>query len=359
MTVSDPLLQAVCAVLVLALPLAVLLLWPPRDRADAAALAIVGLGAAGAIAMWAGVLGLSPDAAARSLDAAIAAGVAVALGVIGVRRLGPAVGAIVTLLWAGGVLAPVLLVTVGVVPALVQRVLGAVDFAGVLATHVAGAAAVVAVQLVAGRGPAAGAVGGAAEVLTRRRSIMAAVLLTLAVCAWMLGVERVLTAASGRILLNAMVGCVLGGLAWWLVAIVIGRERPAWGVPFGAALGWGAVGSGAAFLSPMALAATALLGTAAGAAVVLRRREGGLTGTVLAGRAATSVLVAVAVGGTVTALLADGFGLAATGSIAGVGAQLAAIVLVAALTVLLMMPIIAIARRARREPFRWAIPDSN
>lgn len=344
MTEADPLLQLVCAVLVLLLPVGVLLLRRPVTRGAAAAGAGVALVAAGGVAAWGGMLGLAPDAPARILDAALAVGVALTVAVLLIERLGVARGVVIAVLWGTVVLAPLLLLAVGVIPAALERVIGAVDFAGVLATH-GSAAALLAVAALAGGGGGRSEAGGVpGDPLGRGRATVGAVLITVAVGAWMLGVERVLSEASGRILLNAVIGCALGGIAWVLMALVIGRERPPGGVALGVVLGWGAIGAGVPALSPMALAAAALLGTAAGAAFMLRRRETSSP----ARRGSFGVLLSVAVGGILTALLADGFGLAATGSVAGVGAQLAALVIVVAATLIVMLPVILIVRVAMR-----------
>ena len=318
MGASDPVLQLVCAVLVLATPVALLLVFPAPHRGLRVAVgAAFVVGAATSVAVDS-LLSAPVDAAGSVLDAAFAGAIAGSVVVLASQRLGSLGGAVFGIAWSVIVYQPVFAALVGSVPSLVQTVFGAVDYAGVLATHVAAAASLIAVHSlpVPPRDYAYVAVTGSI-----RRSALAVGLLTVGATAWMVGVERVIDAATGRILGNAIVGVLLGAAVWVVIERIAGRPFLPGGMVAGAALGWAAIGIGAAFLSPMALGASAVIGVAGGAAVVVRARDGANLGR----RGAIAVITATAIGGVVLALLADGFGLAATGSTALVVGQLGAV----------------------------------
>lgn len=352
MTSSDAMLQLACAVLVLGMPIGIALVAAPIRAARLPLLAGSAAAALG-VSVWAAALGLDPDLPARVLDAALLGGVAFVLGRAAAARLGGLGAGLFAGLTGATLLAPLLLLLVGIVPGVLQAILGTVDFAGVLATHVAVAAALLIGQALAARPPDLGP--GASVGPSPARTGLAVGLVAIAATGWMLGAERLITEASGRIALNAGAGAVLGAGVWLLIAVLAGRGRPAGGAVLGALLGWGAVGAGAPYLSPMAVAAAVVLGVSAGAAIVLRRRAGASASA----RSAVAMIVAVAVGGIVTALLADGFGLAATGSIAGVVAHLGAVIVTIALVAPIVATISAATLVVSRKPFRWAIPDSN
>lgn len=322
MVASDPVLQLVCAVLVLAVPAALLVLLPaPHGRRAAAAVAAGVVGVAVSLAIDA-VVPAPVDGAGSLLDAALAGAIAASVSVLAALRLGSLGGAVFASVWSILVFQPVFAALVGSVPSLVQTVLGAVDYAGVLATHVAAAASLLVLSLLpvpprdVVPAPVPPSLG---------RAIIAVLLLTIGATAWMVGVERVVNAATGRILGNAIVGVLLGALVWALIARIAGRPFAPGGLVAGGVLGWAAIGVGIAFLSPMALAASAVIGVAGGAGVVVRARPGADPGR----RGAIAVIVAVAIGGIVVALLADGFGMAATGSTALVAGQLGAVIAIA------------------------------
>lgn len=352
MTSSVAMLQLACAVLVLGLPLGIAVVAPPVRSARFPVLAS-SAAAALAVPAWAALLGLAPDLPARLLDAALLGGVAFVLARAAAARIGGLGAGLFAGLTGAALLAPLLLLLVGIVPGVLQAILGTVDFAGVLATHVAGAVALLVMHVLAARSSdrVPGAPGGSSPA----RTALAVGLVAIAATGWMLGAERLITEASGRIAVNAGAGALLGAGVWLLIAVLAGRERPAGGAVLGALLGWGAVGAGAPYLSPMAVAAAVVLGVSAGAAIVLRRRAGASASR----RSAVAMIVAVAVGGIVTALLADGFGLAATGSIAGVVAHLGAVIVTTALVAPIAATISAVTLVVSRRPFRWAIPDSN
>lgn len=330
MTLSDPALQLACALLVLLAPVGVLLGLGRVERRQAA-VAVAG-GVAGAVASLLGdaLAGPFTDPPARILDAAIAAAVTATLASLAARRLGPLGGVVLAGAWTALVYQPVVAAVIGEFPTLVQATLGAVDFAGALATHVALGGALLVVHLLP-----APALVGAAGVDTRgmgwRRAVLAAALVLVAASAWFVGVERVVDAATPRLLLNGVLGIALATTLWLLVErIGWARVTPS-GAVAGAWAGWAAVGIGAPFLAPPALVAAAVLG--------------GAIGSVLSGAGAreapgsaprrswtVGVLGATAAGGVVTALLADGFGLAATGTLLLAGAELAAVLAIGALS---------------------------
>ncbi len=343
MATADPMLQVVCAALVLVLPVAALAiaarLHPRRVGAAAAAGAV----AATAVLTMDVLLALRADLTPALLDAAAAAAVSTIVALLAAQRLGILRATVLAALWGAAVLPLVLLATVGSVPSAVQRALGAVDAGGALATHAAGAAALVVVTVLprsfsAGRSSAVGSDSPTARTPTASaqaaprgqsgRTAVAVVLLGLAAVAWMVGVDRVVSEASGRLAANAAVGILIGALMWLTVARLSGRRLPAGGALLGAALGWAAVGSGGAFLGPVALGSAAVLGSAAGAMVALRLPP---TAVPLR-RPAVGVLITVAVGGVITSLLADGFSLAATGATIGSLTQTIAVLIVALLS---------------------------
>lgn len=319
---SDLLLQLVAALLVLLIPLGLLVLdaGSIRVRAASASTAIV----VGMAASWAldAAFSSPSDVPARVLDASFAGAIAGAVALLAVRRLGPVGSAVFASLWSVLVFQPVFAATVGSVPSLVQIVFGAVDFSAVLATHVAAAASMIAATLLPGvRRRSA----SAAAPVTLSRAMLSAAFVVVGATAWMVGAERVLSMATGRTLANALVGLVLGAAMWWLIERIAGKPFSPWGLTMGVVIAWGAVGLGVPFLAPTALGATAVIATAAGAAIVVRAPSG----AILERRVSLGIIVAVAAGGTVLALLADGFGMAATGSTALVAGQLGAVIAIA------------------------------
>ena len=315
---SDLLLQFVAALLVLLIPLGLLLLdaGSIRVRAASAAVAVV----IGTVASWVvdAVLSSPSDLPARILDGSFAGAIAGAVALMAARRFGPVGSAVFASLWSVLVFQPVFAATVGSVPSLVQIVFGAVDFSAVLATHVAASASMIAATLLPGvRRPPARAVAP----VSLARGVLSAALVIMGVTAWMVGAERVLSLATGRTLANALVGLVLGAAMWWLIERIAGKPFSPWGLTMGVVLAWGAIGLGVPFLAPTALGATVAIATAAGAAIVVRAPSG----AILERRVSVGIIVAVAAGGIVLALLADGFGMAATGSTALVAGQLGAV----------------------------------
>lgn len=334
MTASDPWLQGVCAVLVLVLPSLAIARVRQVHRSSWIAAGTSAAVVAMAVAVMDASLGLRNDPPAVLLDAAAAASVTAIVVVLTAHRRGNLHSAVQSACWGVLALAPLLIVSVSAVPSLLQRTAGALDAGGVIATHVAPAAAVLAAALVPVRRPSRGPLGagtppvGTPEVSprastqsSRARTAIAVALLAAAGVAWMVGVERVLSVATGRLAVNAAVGVLLGAVVWLLIARIVGRPSPGGGALLGGALGWAAIGAGGAFLAPPALVAATVIGSAAGAALFLRRH----TGANPLARGAGAALLAAAVGGTVVGLLADGQGLAATGSILGVAAQLVAL----------------------------------
>lgn len=315
---SDPVLQFVAAVLVSGVPLALLAMQRTRRGAHAVAGALASTTAIGASLLIDAVLSSPSDGPARVLDAAFAGSIAASLAMIAARRIGPFAGAVFAGLWSVIVYQPIFAATVGSVPSLVQIVFGAVDFSAALATHVAAAASVIALTLlprIVRHAPPS------APRVPPWRAVLAAALVVLGATAWMVGAERVISAATGRTLVNAVVGMVIGAIVWSLTERIAGRSFSPQGLVLGVIVAWGAIGLGVPFLSPSALGATAVIATAAAAAIVVRAPAD----TIIERRVALSVIVAVAVGGVILALLADGFGMAATGSTALVLGQLGAV----------------------------------
>ncbi len=320
---SDATLQLVCAVLVLAVPAGLLTAVRPAAPRRLVTVAVVALIAAAASLAVDTVLSAPGDGPARVLDAALAGSVAASVAVLAALRLGRLGGAVFAVTWSILVFQPVVAAVVGSVPSLVQTVFGAVDYAGVLATHVAAAASLVVVSLLPV--PSRQSVTASTPTTTTMgRAVVGTLLVTVGAAAWMVGVERVVNAATGRTLGNAVVGLLLGALVWALIERIAGRAFAPAGLVAGAVLAWGSLGLGVAFLSPMALGASVVIGVAGGAAVVVRAREGAHPQR----RGALAVIVAVAIGGLILALLADGFGMAATGSTALVAGQLGAVIVI-------------------------------
>lgn len=330
MILSDPTLQLVCAVLVLLAPVGVVLGlgWPGRRRA---VVALAG-GAAGAVASWLAdaLAGPISDPSARILDASIAAATTAILASLSARRLGPVGGVVLAAAWSALVHQPVVGAVIGEFPSLLQSVVGAIDFAGVLATHVALGGSLLVVHLLPAS--AHGRLDDGAHAPSWGRSLLAAACVMVGGTAWIVGVERVVDAATGRLVTNALVGIAIATALWLLVErIGWARVTPA-GAVAGAWAGWAAVGVGAPFLAPPALVAAAALGGAVGSVL---SGAGARDAPGAAPRRSWTIgaIGATATGGVVTALLADGFGLAATGTLllaaAEVGAVLAATVLAA------------------------------
>ncbi|GAA1726651.1 hypothetical protein [Microcella frigidaquae] len=348
MLASDPVLQLVAAALVLtAAPAAVLLLRPVRRGMLVAAIA-AGLAAATSVLALDAQLALREDPLAALLDAAAAAAVTIIVTVVSADRWGSRVplraplAAVQAGIWGGLAIGPVLAATVGTVPSFVQRALDAVDATGVLALFTAPAAALFVLALIpaaavsvrpgpdSAHAPQPSSTAGLPPRPSRLRSALAIGLLALGAAAWMVGVERVVSDATGRLVVNAGAGILLGVLSWLVVARIVGRGRPRGGAVLGAALGWAAVGAGGAFLAPLGLVAAAVVGASAGTAIVLRAPVGADP----VRRAALGIIVATAIGGLIATILADGFGLAASGATLGLLTQVVAVVVVALVSAL-------------------------
>ena len=321
MGATDPVLQLVCALLVLLVPASMAVIFPSRRRVRVLAVIAAGLAGATASIVIDLVVSSTVDLPGEVFDAAAAGAVTSSVAVLAARRLGPLGGGVFAATWGLVVFQPVYGAVVGTVPSLVQTVFGAVDFAGVLATHVAAASSLMVLSVLPV--PARYAHDRGTPV-ARSRGAIAATLLVFGGTAWMLGLERVVSEPSPRIFVNTFAGLLLGAVVWVLVERITGRSMTPAGMVAGVVLAWGAIGLGVAFLSPVALVASAVLGVAGGAAIVLRTSPHGDRGW----RGAIAVIVAVAVGGTVLALLADGFGMSATGSTALVAGQLGALLAV-------------------------------
>ncbi|MDO9589572.1 MAG: hypothetical protein Q7J04_00310 [Microcella sp.] len=318
MAASDAVLQFMASLLVFGVPIGLLVLHREHLVARATAATVAGLVGTGASLLVDLLLDSPSDAPAQVLDAAVAGAIAASVALLAARRVGPIGGAVFAGLWSMLVFQPVFAATVGSVPSLVQTVFGAVDFAAVLATHVAASASVIALTFLPR--PLSVTYDPSGHP-TLARALLSAACVIVGATAWMLGAERVLSEATGRTLGNAVAGMVIGAIVWSLTERIAGRPFRPHGLVMGAIVAWGAIGLGVPFLSPVALAATAVIGTAAGAAIVVRSESADGRER----RIALGIIVAVSVGGVILALLADGFGLAATGSGALVLGQLGAV----------------------------------
>jgi ammonia channel protein AmtB len=354
---SDPILQLVCAALVLLVPVGVQQGLRPSSVPRILALAAVGLAAAVASLVADAVTGVASDLAASALDACFAGAVATTVALVVAQRLGTAGGVFFGLSWSIVVYQPIAAAVLDGVPSLVQVAFGAIDYGAVLASHVAAAAALLALSLlpVARRRDGAHAAQTAVRVTERvtwGRGVVGASLIVVGGSAWLLGVERVLSVSSGRTLANALAGMVLGALIWIVVEkIAVDRASPD-GLIAGSLLGWAAIGAGAPYLSPLALIAAVVVGTAAAVGAVAKARARG-AGVLRWG--STSILVAVAVGSVVMTLLADRFGLAEMATITFTVEQLTATAVIAVVAGAggIVCGLLA------WGVSRWAIPDSN
>lgn len=354
---SDPVLQLASAVLVLLVPVGVQQGLRPSAVPRILALAAVGVVAAAASLVADAVTGLGADLAASALDACFAGAIATTVALVVAQKLGTAGGVSFGLSWSILVYQPIAAAVLDGVPSLVQVAFGAIDYGGVLASHVAAGSALLALSLlpVARRRHRAHAAESAVRVsegVSWGRGVVGASLVIVGGSAWLLAVERVLTVSSGRTLANAVAGMALGALVWIAVEkIAVDRVTPE-GLIAGSLMGWAAIGAGAPYLSPFALLAAVVGATAAAVGVVAKSRVRG-AGVLRWG--SVSILMAVAVGSVVMTLLADRFGLAEMATITFTVEQLTATIVVA---VVAGAGGIACGLLAWGVS-RWAIPDSN
>jgi len=340
---SDPLLQLICAALVLLAPMGVSLVAPnagPRFRRAAVTAGAFGAGASFATSA---LLGTPTDTATRILDAAMASSVSVVVALIAMQRLGVAGGAVFAVGY-GLLIGPAITNAVlGEYPALLLTVFGAIDYAGVLATHVAPAAALLLVALMP---TPAGETLPATVSPSVRRALLGALFVGVGGLAWLIGLEGAIDEVTGRIAVNGAVGILIAVIAWVVMERVRwARFTPA-GMVAGAIAGWAAVGVGAPFLAPVALVAVAFLGGLAAGAVPGEHR--GTQGRAVGARTVIAVIVAVLVGGVITSLLGDGFGLAATGTLTLTAAQVGAVIVVGLTAAAGALPCWLLAVAARR-----------
>ncbi|MBR22321.1 MAG: hypothetical protein CMF57_07770 [Leifsonia sp.] len=354
---SDPVLQLACAALVLFVPVGVQQGLRPSATPRILIIAAVSLVAAVASLVADVAVGLGVDVAASVLDASFAGAIAATVALVVAQRLGTAGGAVFGLSWSLVVFQPVAAAVLDGVPSLVQVAFGAIDYGGVLASHVGAGSALLALSLLPVARPRdrAHQAESAVRVIERvswGRGVMGASLVIAGGAAWLLGVDRVLTVASGRTLVNALAGMALAALLWIVVEkIAVDRVAPE-GLIAGSLLGWGAIGAGVPYLSPLALIAAVAGGTAAAVGAVAQARARG-AGVLRWGSG--SMLVAVAVGSIVMTLLADRFGLAEMATITFTVEQLTATIVVAVVagTGGIVCGLLA------WGVSRWAIPDSN
>lgn len=357
MGASDVGLQVIAAVLVLLIPASLALVVPSAPRARRWSVSAALIGAIGSLAV--DILTASEaDAPARLLDASFAGALAASVALLAATRLGGIGGAVFGAAWSLIVFQPVAAAVIGSVPALTEIVFGTIDLAGVLVSHVALAGSLLTLSVL----PVPVQPPNPSRRVGWARASLACLLLIVGATAWMVGVDRVIDDGSGRILMNAVVGMLLGALSWSAIEkISHGEVRPI-GLVGGAASGWAAIGMASAFLAPVALVAAAVLGAAVGATAATRGRSesaGPTRGVSLA------MWSAALIGGILLGLLADGIALSSTGSLGLVIAQSIAVLAVgfgSALSGVLCWVLGATAATvvARREgERRWAIPDSN
>ena len=200
MIASDPVLQLLCAVLVMLVPWGIGLVLPRVPFARVAALVAAAMGGMASIVV--DVVATAPiDLAASSLDAAGAAAFAASVALLAAVQHGARASTVIAALWALVIYQPVFAAVVSSVPPVAQVLFGAVDFAAVLATHVS--AATVLVVLSWRSGVDERSTDGGAGV-TMSRAALATMLVVIGGTAWMLGLERVLSESSGRIAVNAL-----------------------------------------------------------------------------------------------------------------------------------------------------------
>lgn len=342
---SDPLLQLLCSALVLLVPLGAGLVLPVV-RADHLAAVASGVVGGAATLLSAAAVGNLTDPPARLLDAVLAASVTAVVALLAMARLGRLGGAVFAAGY-GALIGPAALAAVlGEYPSLVSTVFGAIDYAGVVATHVAPAAALLVVALLPTRSAAPDRPRA-----SPRRSALGAALVAVGALGWLVGVERVVDEATGRILANGVLGILLAAVAWVVMERIRWARFTPEGLVGGVVAGWAVIGIGAPFLAPVALVATAVLGgLAAGAARGDHRRSGAGVGP----GASLAVIAAALVGGIVTSLLADGFGLAATGTLVLTAGQIGAVLGVGLASAVLALPCWALAAVAREGATRWS-----
>lgn len=339
---SDPLLQLLCAALVLVVPVGVGLVVPAL-RADRVAAIAAGLVGGAASLLSAALGGALTDPPARVLDAALAVATTIVVALLAMARLGRVGGAVFAAAYGCLIGPPTVAAVLGEYPSVVSTVFGAIDYAGVLATHVAPAAALLVVALL----PARPRTIERARA-TQRRAALGAALAATGALAWLAGVERVIDEATGRIIANGAIGILLATAAWVVMERIRWARFTPEGLVGGVVAGWAVIGVGAPFLAPVALVATAVLGgLAAGAA----RGDLHRTGAGVGPGASLAVIAAVLVGGVITSLLADGFGLAATGTLVLTAGQIGAVLGVGLVSAGLALPcwLLAVAARWRSE----------
>lgn len=295
---------------------AILAVAPPTRRAGratgiAAASAVV----AGALAVLA--LAGTLDATRTASAAAVAAAGGAAIALLLVRGVGVVARSVTAALGAALVVAPVAVVQLVAVPPLLETTLGAVDLGGALPRLAAPAGVLLGVLLVL-RESAECPPHGPRLPMTR----------TLASCT--LGASSVLAAvvaAEGRldevtvsILVFVVIGAVAGPVGWMLVVRIAGRPAHPADPVAGAVVGAAAVALAAVALVPVAVAAAGLAAGVVGGAVRGARRP--LRGVAL------GILAGLSAGGVVVALLAEGIGFAATGSLGQAVAQVGAVLVI-------------------------------
>ncbi|MGY6498323.1 MAG: hypothetical protein ACXIUP_08855 [Microcella sp.] len=339
---------AAALVAALALSAAVALLALP-DRRTARS-----VGVAATVAALAGIIVVVALAgtldAARTVSAAAAAfGGAVVIAACIPRAVGTFARSVVAALGTALVVAPLAVVQLVAVPPLLETTLGAVDLGGAF-PRLATPAAVVLGLLLAMPSSLTGATPVHRRVLDIAPIALATLFGVAAVGASVVAAEGNLNDETTRILVFAAIGAVFGAVGWMLVVRIAGRTVHAADPVAGAVVGAAAVALAAIALVPVAVvAAGAAAGLVGGAMRGARHPVRGLAAGVLAGLAA---------GGVVVALLAEGIGFAATGSLGQAAAQVGAVFVITVAGAAVGAALGAVARAAAAGARRAENDDS-
>ncbi|RZT64226.1 hypothetical protein EV140_0468 [Microcella alkaliphila] len=255
---------------------------------------------------------------ARTVSASAAAtGGGAVIALLLRRRVGVVARSVVAALGAALVVAPIAVVHIVAVPPLLETTLGAVDLGGAFPRLAAPAAVMVGILLVIRKNPESTANH---ERVPIGRILAACVSGALSVAASVVAAEGRLDEATASILVFAAVGAVTGAVGWMLVVRIAGRPAHAADPVAGTIVGAAAVSLAAVALVPVAVVAVGAAAGVVGGAMRSERRP--LRGVVF------GLLAGLAAGGVVTALLAEGIGFAATGSLGQAAAQGGAVLVI-------------------------------
>ncbi|WBU38701.1 hypothetical protein [Homoserinibacter sp. YIM 151385] len=227
------------------------------------------------------------------------------------------------------------------------------DFGGALGLVISAGAFALAIPAPAAEGPVD------APHVTRRVRIAAAGLLAIGFTVWLASLEGALDEYVSGVLLAALLAPPAGALGWLLVDRLTGARAPIRrSIRMGLAAGGAAVMS-CAVAVPLPLAV--LAGGVAGAAAAGMHESRRGRRMSVARRTGLSALTAGAVGLLASGIVGERSSFAADADLSTLGAQLAAMLAVAAWGAGVGALGLALIRRASRDRRgrRWAIPDSN